>query len=133
MGLGRFEEFQIKTDLIIENKVEPTPNNKKVPWRFLKGPVPWSWLCKASKLSKKALHVAVGLWFISGMTKNPTVKMQKKVLEDLGISRHAFYRARDKMEQAGLISVVGKSGQAHFITLLVGEKSDSPNLSVNRT
>jgi DNA-binding MarR family transcriptional regulator len=61
------------------------------------------------------------------MTKKPTVKMQKSVLEDLGVSRHAFYRARDKMEEAGLISVEKKPGQTHLITLLVAGKDPQPN------
>jgi hypothetical protein len=118
MGLARLKEFELTNEYLVPGKTETTPSIKKIDRRFLKGPIPWSWLCEASKLSEKALHVAIGLWFIAGMTKNRTVKMQKRVLDGLGISRHAFYRARDKMEEAGLIAVVGKTGQTHSITLL---------------
>lgn len=136
--ISALRQFAITTDLTARPRIEKAEPNKRVKWRFLKGPVPWGWLCQACNLTKKSPQVAIGLCFISGMQKNRTVKMQKKVLRDLGVSRHAFYRARDKMEAAGLISVKKRPGQSPLITLQfngVNEpqgtstiKSEDPNL-----
>lgn len=128
MDFTEFSEFEIKTDFLTPSKVDLSPKIKRVGWKFLRGPIPWTWLSKASKVSEKGLHIAIGLWLIAGMSKKKTVKMQKKILQDLGVTRHAFYRARDKMEEVGLISVERKPGQTHLITLLVDGGEDTTSL-----
>lgn len=111
-----FDEFRITDKYLLE---ESKPKKAKmIQGMFLKGPISWEWLCVASKLSNKALHVAVALWFISGLAKTNKIKMQKKVLKDLGVSRHAFYRAINEMEKARLISADRKVGQTYFVTLM---------------
>jgi hypothetical protein len=34
---------------------------------FLKGPIPWLWLCKAARLRGKALATAIVIWHLVGL------------------------------------------------------------------
>jgi len=98
-----------------------TPQRRKANQRkgvmFLKGPISWEWLSIAGKLSGKALHVAIVLWLIFGLTKSETVKIQHKLLDDLGVSRKSYYNAIRHLQEAGLISVEKRRGARHEITL----------------
>ena len=60
--------------------------------RFLKGPIPWSWLSQAAVLPGRALQVAMALWHLAGMRKSATVSLSTKVLSELGVQRQAGYR-----------------------------------------
>lgn len=86
--------------------------------RFLKGPVPWSWLCAASNLPGKALHLGTILWHLSGLTKSQTVHIPRGLLDEMGIDRATAHRARKALEQAGLVSVEAVPGRKAKITIL---------------
>jgi len=85
--------------------------------RFLKGPIPWNWIVMASRLPGKTLHVGIALWFIAGLKKDKVVKMQKKIREEMGISRQAYHAALEHLEASGLISVQRKPGATPIIEL----------------
>jgi hypothetical protein len=57
--------------------------------RFLKGPVPWSWLRRAGELEGRgrALHVAIVVWFLAGIAKTRTVTMSGVPLREMGVDR----------------------------------------------
>lgn len=93
------------------------PRHKKGE-RFLCGPIPLDWLARAGCLPGKALHVAIAIWFLAGVTKTATVRLQRTLLDDLGISRKSGYRAICAMENAGLIEVIRGCGRRPFITIL---------------
>jgi len=86
--------------------------------RFLKGPIPWPWLMRAAELPGRALHTAVALWFLSGVTRSETVKLSSRSLTELGVDRHAKYRALAALERAGLVRVTRLPGQNPLVTLL---------------
>jgi hypothetical protein len=86
--------------------------------KFLKGPIPWSWLVKAACLPGRSLHVAIALWFLAGLGKTPTVKLGQKLASELGIDRHAKDRALHWLIEAGLIRVSRTQGCAPVVTLL---------------
>jgi len=86
--------------------------------RFLKGPIPWAWLMRAAELPGRALHTAVALWFLSGVTRSETVKLSGRPLAELGVDRHAKYRALAALEGAGLVRVTRSPGRNPVVTLL---------------
>jgi hypothetical protein len=85
--------------------------------RFLKGPIPFPYLLKASKLPGRALHVFIIIWFLHGVTKNKTFSLKNSLLREFGVQRHAGYRALNELEKAGLISVVRCKGRNPQITI----------------
>lgn len=91
---------------------------RSIQGRFLRGPVPMDWLKQAAKLPGRALHAGVALWFLDGFQQTGTVQARPSVLRDLGLDRHASYRALRELEKAGLVSVVRKRGAAAMVTLL---------------
>jgi len=86
--------------------------------KFLKGPVPLSWLSGAARLPGKALHVGVVLWFLAGLKNARTVSLPNGVLRLFGVDRSAKYRALGWLEQAGLVSVERHPGRNPAVTLL---------------
>ena len=89
--------------------------------RFLKGPIPWDWLCTAAAATGRGcgLQVALALWHLSGLHYGArTVKLSSKVLRELNVARHAGYRGLGALEDANLVSVVRKPGQQPVVTIL---------------
>jgi DNA-binding transcriptional ArsR family regulator len=85
--------------------------------RFLKGPVPWDWIIRASELPGRALIVGLCLWRLSGAMGNRTVTLGNAELEPFGIDRAAKSRALDALEKAGLIKAERKPGRWPIVTL----------------
>lgn len=112
------EQFRVPERASIEPRARrrpPRPGPKE--W-FLKGPIPWNWLSRASMAGGKTLTVAVGLWFRAGLTKSREVKLTKRVLFDLGLSRFAVYRGLLALEGAGLVVLDRRRGRKAIVTLL---------------
>ena len=86
--------------------------------RFLKGPIPWIWLVRAANLPGRCLHVAMGLWTLAGIKKCRTIRLQRRVFEDLGVQRDARRRALNRLERARLISIARLPGRSLEVTLL---------------
>src|SRR5215831_20452482 len=74
--------------------------------RFLKGPVPWEWIIRASRLPGKTLILGLCLWRLKGATRKPSVLLSNSELGPFGIDRAAKSRGLAALEKAGLISVV---------------------------
>lgn len=85
--------------------------------RFLKGPVPMRWLNAAGCLPGKAVQVAVCIWHLSGLTKSLEVKVTSKYLREMGVTRHAGYRALKVLEGRGLITVERHRGRSPVVTI----------------
>ena len=90
----------------------------KEPYRFLKGPVPWRWICKAAKLPGKTLEVGLALWRLSGAMKSDTVRLTNSEMEALGVDRNAKSRALKQLQKVGLISVQQDRGKIPVVTLI---------------
>jgi len=59
------------------------------------------------------------------MMKTNQVKLSGTLLRELGISRHAAYRALEWLEKAELIEVERHSGRSPVVTLLDNEEPGS--------
>lgn len=111
-------------------KPKPPARNKiKLPRhqigeKFLKGPIPYLWLCQASQLPGKSLQVAVVIWFLAGLHKSSTIKLTQSVLNDFGVNRHCKYRALKWLAEAQLIAVQGDPGCSPLVTLLDVTRGD---------
>lgn len=97
-------------------KLEKLP--QKQPHQYLRGPIPLSWLCRAACLPGRALHVAIALWHVSKLRRSKTIKMQRRILADFGISRGVYQAGLDGLEKLGLISVERNPGSRSSITIL---------------
>lgn len=100
----------------------PKPVSSRVPphgSKFLKGPIPLSWLSAAAKLPGKCCQVGTALWYRAGLQKTGTIRLSYETLAIFGVDRWAYHRALGKMKVAGLISVADRGiGKSPFITLL---------------
>jgi hypothetical protein len=117
-----------------KRRVSPKHEKRKLPHhktgqRFLRGPIPWSWLRKAATASGhgSGFKVAVALWFLAGIHKQTaTVKLSGKVLYELGVERHAGYRGLAALEEAGLVTVERYPGRNAVVTILDGSDPHAP-------
>jgi DNA-binding transcriptional ArsR family regulator len=98
------------------NTLEP---EAKIPsGRFLRGPIPWSWIAAAAALPSRALLVGLCLWRLAGAVKSDTVSFGNSDLRQLGIERATKSRALRVLERAGLIKVARQPGRFPKVTLL---------------
>jgi hypothetical protein len=104
---------------IPEINITPKKVYEKKKGHFLKGPIPMTWLGVAANLSGKALHVAIALWFWSGIKKSKTFVLPSNTIRGFGVSRQTCYAQLKAMEKAGLLSVKTRSGKKPEITLIV--------------
>jgi len=100
--------------LVLPNEEKLVANRNH---RFLKGPIPFPYLLKASNLPGRALHVFIAIWFLHGVTRKKTFNLNNSLLREFGVQRHAGYRALKELEKAGLISVVRCRGRNPQITI----------------
>jgi hypothetical protein len=98
------------------------PQAKIVGSRFLKGPIPWSWITAAVALPSRALLVGLCLWRLVGAMKSDTVSFGNSDLRPLGIDRATKSRALRALEGAGLIKVARKPGRFPKVTVLCARR-----------
>ena len=84
---------------------------------FLRGPIPLAWLDRAAALPGKALHVALALWWLHGVTKGKSFKLTQRALDFLHVSRDATDCGLARLEHAGLIQVERRSGQRPIVLI----------------
>lgn len=80
-------------------------------------PPPLVWLSTAARLPGKSLHVAVALWFMSGLQKSRVIALSNVVSARFGLDRNSKYRGLAWLEQAGLVTIRRKLGRAPVVTL----------------
>jgi hypothetical protein len=94
---------------------------------FLRGPIPWDWLCTAAIASGQGsgFKLAIVLWHLSGLNRqSKTVKLSGKKLREMGVDRHAAYRSLKSLEAANLISVERRLGRSPVVTIIGVVESD---------
>jgi hypothetical protein len=98
--------------------LKPATEQLSVPGgRFLKGPIPWSWIAAAAALPGQALLVGLCVWRLAGATKSRAVSFGNADLRPLGIGRAGKSRALHALEAAGLIAVARRRGRFPVVTL----------------
>lgn len=78
---------------------------------FLRGPIPLPWLEAAAKLPGKAYVLGNILWWHHGMRPGSSIKVTKRSLERFSISEDAYRDSLQRLEAAGLVSVIRRPGQ----------------------
>jgi hypothetical protein len=93
--------------------------------KFLKGPIPLSWLTTAATQPGKAIQVGLALWFLAGVKRNRTIPLSALVLSSFGVGRYAGYRGLKALERVRLVSVVRHPGRLPIVTILDGPADNS--------
>lgn len=109
---------------VLQPSQRPNPPQRvRVRGRFLKGPVPMSWLSAAARLPGKTLHVALALMFLQGLKRSTTIKLGASVLELFGVERKAGYSALKRLERQGLVRVSRGTGRNPVVMILEIEEA----------
>jgi hypothetical protein len=85
--------------------------------KFLKGPIPWTWLERAFLLPGKALHVALLLWQKAGCRRSRTVPFCLAGGLPPGLNEQSARRGLRRLEAAGLVTVRHSPGRGLEVTL----------------
>jgi hypothetical protein len=119
---GGFTSTGQATDVNIDT-LEPATERLRVAGdRFLKGPIPWSWIADAAALPGQALLVGLCVWRLAGAKKSHTVFFGNSDLKPLGIDRATKSRALRALERAGLIKITRQHGRFPTISLLCASR-----------
>jgi hypothetical protein len=115
------EQFRVGQRVRTSSGLDTRRNRKLGSKRaeFLKGPIPWDWLCKAGCLPGKSLHVALSLWFLAGVRKSRVVKVSYKLLRRLGAKRDAARRGLAQLESGGLVKVQRQPGRSPVVEIVL--------------
>lgn len=84
---------------------------------FVRGPVQLEWLQQAIPLGRKALHVAMAIWYTAGFKRQGTIKLTRKKLEVFQVTTETARTLLHKFEAAGLVSVDRKRGRSPIVTI----------------
>jgi len=98
-------------------KVYRKPRQKKHYKNFLAS-IDLEWITKAAHIPGRALHAALALRHVSALQKSLTVKMQRKIREQFGLTPDTYNKALPKLEEAGLVKVRRSKGQFHTVTII---------------
>jgi hypothetical protein len=86
--------------------------------RFIKGPVPWTWVRCAVQLPGQALAVGMLIWCEQGIQREHPLKLCTGWLADLGVDYQAARRGIRALERAGLIQVSRRRGRCFDVKIL---------------
>jgi len=86
---------------------------------FIRGPIPWEWLCRAGRTVGKGLHVAAVIWFKVGLQSSDRVKISlSAVARYFNFDRASAARGLAELENAGLVVVERHSGAAALVRVV---------------
>lgn len=114
------ERFRLPPNLMASTngKASTKPPRHRQGERFLKGPIPWPWILRATRLPRGALSMALVLWRLSGVRRSRTVQLTAAGWREVFPYRQNAYRALARLEAAGLVSVERQQGRGPAVTLL---------------
>jgi hypothetical protein len=87
--------------------------------RFLKRPIPLSWVTRAMQLPGKAWHVGTVLWLWAGITRSNTVILTRTRLRQCDLHPETARQGLSRLEQAGLVRVERQGKRSPRVTLLL--------------
>ncbi|MBX7210666.1 MAG: hypothetical protein K1X78_20330 [Verrucomicrobiaceae bacterium] len=79
--------------------------NKRLMQRFVRGPIPASWVQRVNALPKSAGALAWGIAYLRGLEGKDTFRLRPARLREVGVSRSARERGLAALEQGGLVVV----------------------------
>ncbi len=86
--------------------------------RFLRGPIPLSWLIRAAGLPRAAFLVGSIVWYLRGLSRSRPAKLRPSVLREFGVQPKTAERALTALESAGLITVERHRGRSPVVTVV---------------
>lgn len=111
-------EYEIKEPLVSRGGRGRVSVKGYLTHPFIKGPVPLSWIIKASTLGKCALMVGLVLWYMDGMRGQKTFRLGRRdIAKLLGIGRLTVLRGIQRLEANGLIFVLREPGRKLVVTM----------------
>jgi hypothetical protein len=124
---GNFVKFDLSR-LRVDGDLPRSPvtctgvKRRRIKGRFLKGPIPWSWVGRAMKLRGKAFHIGIILWQEAGYRKSRSVNLRMSAVDKVGFSRRTAKRALRELEAADLVKIDRKPGQLLQVEILEVEE-----------
>lgn len=115
------KQFVFKNDEFVE-----VSKLKKFEGRFIKGPIPLSWIVEACKLGGQVPKLAYVIWYLAGMNKSPWFRLNPGAWKQFSIERHSLYRALNLLEEKGLIEVLRKRGKSAEIRVIKEDTKKGP-------
>jgi hypothetical protein len=103
----------------------PIPQPRKRRARFLRGPVPWEWICRAMTLGRGPLALGMVLWHLRGLKGSDTFRLPPSATHCVG-DRKTVYRSLRMLERAGLVHVHRHQGRGPTVSLIGRPQADLP-------
>ncbi len=88
--------------------------------RFIKGPLPWTWVCAAARCHPRGLELVLIVKMLIDITGNETVLVSNKLATEMGLGRETKRRALVALEAAGLVRVDRKRGRSPMVSFAPG-------------
>ena len=85
--------------------------------RFIKGPIPLDWIEVAIPLGRKAINVAMAIWYCYGFKHETEIKLTPTKLKPFRVTTETARTILHKFEAAGLVSVDRKQGRSPLVTI----------------
>jgi hypothetical protein len=108
------------------------PPRHKPGEKFIKGPVPWTWVRRAAQFKGRALAVGMLIWRQAGIAGANPVKLCLGWAAELGINPQAARRGLAVLENARLVSVERPKGCCSIVTILPVDGSENAHGSENK-
>jgi len=86
--------------------------------RFVKGPIPLTWISKAAQLPGKSINAALACWYLKELKKSHTFKLSNMVAREFGLNKDSKARALKYLEKAELIRCTRTIGRSVVIEML---------------
>ena len=113
------KSYQIPAPVFSRKIKQKIIREKANDW-FIKGPLPGTWYERAAKLPGHSLHVALAIWYVSGLKGNHVILMERFHFDRFGVASDATRRGLIQLMNAGLI-VYSKVGHKFKVTILNDE------------
>lgn len=72
----------------------------------------------AANLPGKSLHLLLGIWLLVVLRQSPTVKLSRRTMQRVSISRFAASDALRRLEAAGIVKARRLPGRSTVVTIL---------------
>lgn len=121
-------ELQVGVTLI----TKMSPPRHQPGEKFLKGPIPWTWLQMAGKLRGRALQVGVLLWQKVGCERKSTIEFCLARGREMGMSVPVTRRGLRELEDAGLVTVARRPGRGLLVSIEMPDERTGPTDAESR-
>jgi hypothetical protein len=116
-----FKQFEIPTESIpVVKPKAKSAEERMLILKYIKGPLPISWLVRASEQpGKYTLLTALAIFYARGFEfgKEKHLVMERYYFDQLGVKKDSTRRALARLDKAGLIAL-SRKGRKFVVTIL---------------